>query len=64
MYAIHGANLGWAGKCANSATLPQARVLMHKSLISSIRVSLSHISVVLNDVKTCPSSSYIANVVG
>ena len=33
-------------------------------LVSSVRLGLSHISVGLNGVKTRPSSSHVANVVG
>jgi hypothetical protein len=54
----------WVGQVrANSPTV-SLNMLMCKSLVSSTRDSLSYTSVVHNGIQTCPSSSYIADVVG
>ena len=55
----------WLGQVrANSPTVPLSSMLMYKSLVSSIRNSLSYNCIVHNGIQTCPSSSYIADVVG
>lgn len=64
---MNEANLGWAGKHAMQHVSPSlTSMLTHKSPASdsSFRINLSYSCVVHNGVQTCPSSSYIADVVG